>query len=100
MDGQGRTYEIMTETKKGAKLGKIIGNVLKGALREIPVVGGVIGNIESPDGGVGKIEKSQLAGQIIAGGFVAITVMYGLGWINTTAFELIVEVIKNVSDAF
>lgn len=86
----------MKKPFKDTKAAEILSGVLRGAIREIPVVGGVLDNIQNPSNGEGNIDKNQLAGQIIMGGIVLSTVLFGLGVVEENAFMLIVEVLSNL----
>ncbi len=74
-------------------VGRVLGGVLRGAVRELPLVGGVIDNIQSPEGGTGRIKASELTGQIIAGGIVLISLLRGLEIIEQTAFDVIIGIL-------
>ncbi len=85
----------MQEKKKFKEttVGKVLGGVIRGAIRELPIVGGVIDNFQSPEGGTGQLKGSELTGQILAGGVVLLSLLHGLGLIEKSAFELIIGVL-------
>jgi len=88
----------MQEKKKfkDTTVGRLLGGVVRGAIRELPIVGGVIDNFKSLEGGVGNIKGSELTGQILAGGVVLLSLLHGLGFIEQTAFQVIISVLTGL----
>jgi hypothetical protein len=72
-----------------------IGKAIKGALRELPIVGGAIDNINSPDSGQGKLDKSTAVGQAIIGGVILLAALQGFGVINLPP-----ELLQTILDLF
>ena len=78
------------------KIGGILKSVLKGAVSEIPFVGGTIENVLSEEGGKGKLEKTKFAGQLIVGGIVVIALLEAFKVIQDGTAEQFVNLIQGV----
>jgi hypothetical protein len=89
----------MKKKFKDSLVGRITTGILKGAVRELPIVGGMMDHAASPvdGGGVGKYSKTVLVGQISAGLIILSFVLHGAGYLNQTAIDLIVEIIQNIN---
>ena len=55
----------MKKRFKDTVVGKVAGGLLKGITKSIPIVGDVVENVTSADGGTGKVDFTKLATQII-----------------------------------
>ena len=47
------------------KAGGVLKTVLKGAVKSVPVLGDVVENVQSQDGGEGKLDWNKLGNQVI-----------------------------------
>ncbi len=56
------------ESKKPFKetgIGKVLGFVLKSGVKKVPIVGDIVENITSKDGGEGQVDYVKLVNQVI-----------------------------------
>lgn len=97
MDKQSRTNQIKKMTQRKRFWQTKIGHFLKGIIREIPIVGGLVDHIKDPeDNAPGKIDKSTLAGQVLAGSSVLTFILHSLGYIPTHVYEVLVTLITQM----
>lgn len=84
---------MTTEKKKfkDTKIGKLLKGVLKGAVREIPLVGGAIDNMNSEEGGKGVLVKSELTGQLIVGAIVLFGLLAAFGVLSEDLVSQIIS---------
>lgn len=74
-----------------------VGHFVKGIIRELPIVGGVLDHLKDPqDKGPGKIDKTTMAGQILAGGSVVTFILHSLGYIPAHVYDLVVAILAQV----
>lgn len=91
-----KTKKPFGQTKIGGVLKGLGSGLLKGAIREIPIIGGLIDNKNSPTGGEGKLVKNELAGQIVVGGLMLLIILESLGVIKTGASSTFKELIESL----
>jgi hypothetical protein len=72
------------------KIGQFLKGLLKGAVREIPILGGAIDNMNSETGGKGKVVTNELTGQLIIGAIVLFGVLAAFGVLSE---ELVSQII-------
>lgn len=75
-----------TMSKQRTFLGKLWRGIAKGAIKEVPLVGGLIHNAveETQDAPAGTVDKYQLVGQIIVAGLVVAVIA---GWVDKDTVE-------------
>lgn len=82
---------------KETKLGKF----LRGIIREIPLVGGIKDHVNSADpadgGEKGKLDKTELGGQIVGAILVILPILHTLKVLPAWAIELIEKVLENIT---
>lgn len=78
--------------KKRTFLGKLWRGIAKGAVKEIPLVGGLIHNAaeETEDAPKGKIDRNQLIGQLLV---AALIIALIAGWIDKETLQYLLGLI-------
>lgn len=82
---------------KETKLGKF----LRGIVREIPLVGGIkdhVQSIDPADGGEkGKLDKTELTGQLIAAAIVILPILKTFDLVPGWVIDLIHEALQHIN---
>jgi hypothetical protein len=86
----------MKKPFKNTKLGKF----LRGFVREVPLVGGLKDHAQSEDprdgGEKGKLDKSELMGQLVAAGLVIVPILKTLDLLPAPIAELIEQILTHI----
>jgi hypothetical protein len=98
----GDCFAPLAMTKKMKKPFKEtkVGKFLRGIVREIPFIGGIKDHVNSTDpadgGEKGKVDKTELTGQIVGALVVILPILNTLGLLPGWVIDIIQQILENI----